>query len=433
MYISQFSNAPAFKMKKEDLNPVNRYVYDTCFQTPRVKTSEGIITDIRDIKSEKEFDITCNHLVQKIIPNDFNFGGCDKIKTWERQSGMGQWYYNIIQDGNKKSCSNAMRLMILMSLINNLDADEGNVPPQYNEKIYIDTINQIRKNLNKGKGESIDFETTYRTNLENPGSITEKSGKWQVNGNIHTYSVNGKKLFCLEIEDGEVSNIWNPNEYIQTTKNIPPRAAYIILAHSEYCHLPLGYNVEDFVDRKLEEIEEIRKFYPIPENASTQEILDAVGIKYKKDEKDGKLIIDHYGRFSQQWTFYDLGVEETELFKDIKGIEGDACFKGTDVTNLGSVEFIGGNASFEDSEVEDLGELKKIGGNAYFRHSKIKSLKNVESIIGRAFLQDSQVTDLGKLKYLGKGANIGNKNLKPSDFKDVECHGDIWVLPPWFD
>jgi len=152
-------------------------------------------------------------------------------------------------------------------------------------------------------------------------------------------------------------------------------------------------------------IETVRKQFPDDiKNATTKEILEQLGIKYKQDD-DGLFIISDYKSNKYGFNFSDLGIDENKLFKDIKRIEGDADFAHSSFTSLGSLQYIGGNAIFYDSQITDLGDLEYIGGRANFNHSKI--------------------TSPGKLKYIGKKLRLDATELKPSDFASVEVKGVI--------
>ena len=72
-------------------------------------------------------------------------------------------------------------------------------------------------------------------------------------------------------------------------------------------------------------------------------------------------------------------------------IGGFADFSGSNITSLGSLEYIGGKADFEGSNVTSLGSLKSIDGSAYFEGSKITSLGSLEHIGGKAYFDDSQI------------------------------------------
>ena len=68
---------------------------------------------------------------------------------------------------------------------------------------------------------------------------------------------------------------------------------------------------------------------------------------------------------------------------------GDANFKYTDLTNLGTLEVITGFAYFQgsqyDSQVKSLGNLTTIGGYADFRNSQVKSLGQLTTIGGSVY------------------------------------------------
>ena len=146
------------------------------------------------------------------------------------------------------------------------------------------------------------------------------------------------------------------------------------------------------------------------ENASTQEILENLGIKCKKDS-DGLLIISHYGYGNYEFRLSDLGIDETKLFKDIKIIEGNADFSDSQIKDLGNLESIGGNALF-NSQIKDLGDLRTIGGYAWFYNSQVKDLGNLQSIGGNADFSNSQVQSLGNLRTIGRFADFSNSQVR---------------------
>lgn len=150
-------------------------------------------------------------------------------------------------------------------------------------------------------------------------------------------------------------------------------------------------------------IETVKKQFPDDiKNATTKEVLEGLGIKYKQDD-DGLFIISDYKSNKYGFNFSDLGIDENKLFKDIKRIEGDADFANSSLTGLGSLQYIGGKVNFFHSQITDLGNLEYIGGDAIFYYLRI--------------------TSLGKLKYIGGKVHIQGANLKPSDFDSVEVKG----------
>ena len=153
---------------------------------------------------------------------------------------------------------------------------------------------------------------------------------------------------------------------------------------------------------------------------NTEKILNVVGIKTQKD-KDGLLIISEYKQPSGILKFADLGLDENELFKDIKEIQGNAYFRNSKVTNLGNLQSIGGDADFRASQITDLGDLQLIGGGAYFRNSQITDLGNLQSIGRNAYFNYSKVTDFCNLQSIGGHAYF--ENSKVTDLGNLQSIG----------
>lgn len=216
------------------------------------------------------------------------------------------------------------------------------------------------------------------------------------------------------------------------------------LKHIEGCIFrirPLNINKDDI--KKLDYLNKInlKEIRTHSKTYTPEEIFNAVGIKANRD-KDGYLTISEYKQpYGDYCTFSDLGIDENELFKDVKRIKGDArfklstltdlqnleridgnaCFSGSNITSLGKLEYINEDARFDNSEIEDIGSLKYIGGFAYFRGSLIKDLKNLEIIGGSAYFSNSPVEKLGKLKKINGHAFFSDTNI--TDLGNLEYIG----------
>ena len=129
----------------------------------------------------------------------------------------------------------------------------------------------------------------------------------------------------------------------------------------------------------------------------------AIGIECQKDE-EGCLIISEYRKPNAEFSFYDLGINENKLIKNVKEIKGKGDFSHSELTNLGNLQFIGGRASFEGSKITNLKNLQSIGGCAYFSNSQITDLGDLQTIGGMADFRYSEITDLGELKLRGEKA-----------------------------
>ena len=153
----------------------------------------------------------------------------------------------------------------------------------------------------------------------------------------------------------------------------------------------------------------------------TEKILNTCNIKTKKD-KDGKLIIAEYKQ-PNAGDFEVLGINEDRLFKDIKIIEGDADFLGSEITDLGILEKIGGNADFFFLGIKSLGNLKTICGNASFSTDDVLDLSNLEVIEGDALFWGEKIENLGKLHTIGGNVKIENTRFTQKDFENIKIKG----------
>jgi len=106
--------------------------------------------------------------------------------------------------------------------------------------------------------------------------------------------------------------------------------------------------------------------------------------------------------------FFNSGVKS---LGNLTTINGSADFQFSELKDLGKLTTINGNADFRNSQVEDLGKLTTIEGNAEFRDSKIKDLGNLTTIGGDADFRGSQVKDLGKLKTIKGFVSFDNQEL----------------------
>lgn len=82
-----------------------------------------------------------------------------------------------------------------------------------------------------------------------------------------------------------------------------------------------------------------------------------------------------------------MGINENDLFNDIKAIVGDLNLSAFRITKLRALQRIGGNADFRASDVKNLGKLKSIGGNARLFRCKLKE-KDFDNIIVENGVQD---------------------------------------------
>jgi len=485
----------SFQMRKNEFSGIDR------------KVIEDKRVDVGPFKEKTEFDAYCNGLIDEVKKeniDEINEETNEKRKTEtkiKRQDMLQEWFDYVLNEND--AYTPAAAYMILQGITKDLKPDNDKLPPALHRDVLAKTVDDIQKvtenEINTNNLKNISFLKEYKFNLqktlcsvdddkkdnnlngwiiipskkqdsENFDKNVEKlkllshsnwctkntrAGSYLANGECHIYMDNGKPRLCVRFVGDEILEIQGP----KNDSKIPIK--YSDIAEKHIQNYKLTDNAEiplEHLKATKEKIAKIKKALPKGiENSTTQEILEAVGVKCKKD-KDGLLIISHYCIPDADFTFADLGIKENKFFKDIKEIEGYASFS-KDITSLGNLEkiggiayignkkslgklqSIGGDAYFGDVEslgklqsiggdahfrnIKSLGELQSIGGDADFSYSQIKSLGKLKKIGGNADFNYSQITDLGELQRIGKDARIKYSLLKPADFINISVGGSI--------
>ena len=97
------------------------------------------------------------------------------------------------------------------------------------------------------------------------------------------------------------------------------------------------------------------------EGKTPEEILELMGVRtYTFD--DGSKMISGYHAPTSWCTYKTLGIDESELLKGVKRIQGNCDLTGSYLKNLAGVEEVTGKLTVPIfSHVEDLSSLKKVG------------------------------------------------------------------------
>ena len=433
----------SFKMKKSELGVVNRFVFENCFP-------EKQKPDIQQFKVIDEFYDACKNFLEKLLPVDFDFGGRQEETKVQRKAMLKDWVNYVTKENG--AYTPAMQLMILKSITKDLKPDEDTLPPTLNKGVLADTVTKVQEELNKDEKAQFNFDKEYRLNLQRGifrgvNTLDENLNGWIIipsqKHDEKNFSANVEKLkalshknwctksfnaepylsegdFHVYMENGQpklgVRFVGDEIQEIQGEKNnsrIPLKYGDITKEHIKKCKLT--YKAQNELEKLEDTKAEIERILPNIftkiKNGSTQEILEELGIKCKKDT-DGRLIISHYkAKYNDKYSYSDLGINENKLFKEIKAIEGDADFKYSQITSLGNLLTIGGHAIFEDSQITNLGNLLTIGGDAYFSFSQVTDLGKLQTIGGNADFENSQVTNFGNLQTIGGYANFYNSQI----------------------
>lgn len=401
------------------------------------------------IKTQEKFQELCKSLAASIASR--NFFGRQHETQIQRKAIIKDWHQYVIKEN--RAYTGAIGLMIMGGITAGLRPEEDTLPPILSKGVLADTVTDIQNKLNKDEKVQLNFDKEYRLNLQKSMMAEEKvldeslngwiiipskehdrkhfkknveklkvlshpnwctksfnAKPYLADGDFHIYMESGKpklgvKFFDYEVDEiqGELNNSRIPVKYGDIAKEHVKNYDLSEFAKSEIKFL-------EIVKTETEEFKS--KFKNGIENASAQEILEALGITCTKDS-DGLLIISHYGKFKgKSCTLNDIGVDEIKLFKEIKSIKGDAHFNGSQLINLGDLESIGGSVEFGGSLIQNLGNLKSVGGYASFSNSQIQDLGNLESIGAEGYFNDSQVQNLGKLKSIGGSANFRYSKIK---------------------
>lgn len=479
-------------MKKKEFKGTDLAVVEM-FKAPIEKFNSN--QDLQNWAKDKAFEIA-----------NKDYTGRQEETNIQRKAMLKEWFDYVLYEND--GYSNTISLLILNAITKDLKPNNDEIPPVLNKGILADCIDEIDTCINKNPKYQFDLNKMYQNKLQtfyledeeiNTG---EFDTKWIVipskehdienfDANVDKLKVLSHKNWCTKsfkakpylekgdfhvyIEKGKpkvgVRFVDDKIEEIQGEKNngkIPIKYLDEIETHIKNNSLTPGKKTN-------KQIALAEKTKPIITKIKT-DLKDAIEqndaktiFKYfrisVKEDKDGYLIISKYKQPSKDYTFDDLGINENELFKNVKSIlkeanfndskltelknlqtiGKDAYFTNSKITKLGCLESIGGNAFFVKSKVTDLGNLKTIGGDADFSNSQITDLKNLQTIKKDAFFVNSQITNLGKLKYIGNdvyfeksqienlnmlqfiGGNvhISNSNLCEKDFKDVKVKGKI--------
>ena len=434
-------NNISFQMKKSEFDGIDR------------KVVEDAKAPVEKFNVKTDFYSYCSDLNNKIKGTDFE--GRRKETQVQRQSMLQEWFDYVLKENDAYTPS--ISYMILNGITKDLKPNEDTLPPVLNKGVLAQTVEDAQNKVIKDKNLQFNFSKMYKINLQKKFLSKEEDTNSNLNGWIiipskrqdsKNFNENVEKLkmlshdswctksfnaepylkkgeFHVYMENGKpklgVRFIGNKIQEIQGPKNdskIPLTYSDVATEHIK------KYKLTDNASREInilkntkEEIAEyIRNNFPNGiENATTQELLETIGIKCKKDT-DGLLVISHYyGKLGEDFTLGDIGVNENKLFKEIKEIKADADFSDSHVTSLGRLQSIGGDADFRTSQVVSLGNLQTIGGDADFNNSQVTSLGNLKTICGYVDFEGSKVTSLGDLQTIGENVYFNNSQVKSLD------------------
>jgi len=464
-----FGILPNFKLDTKTVSFKGAVLKKSDFKGSDLAVIERYKPNIQQFKSKEDLQIFAENKIKEIFinPNNFqdgkplnefqgddlkDFGGRQEETRIQRKAMLKEWFDYVIKEND--AYSNTQRLIVLNAITKDLKSSNDAIPPVLNKGVLADTITELEEKLNANPKENFDFNKMYQNNLrktymqdfstgetmtgwviipskkndpENFEKNVEKlktlshnswctksynAEPYLTDGDFHVYLENGQPKLGVRFNGQKVHEI-------QGEKNngrIPIKYLEIFKEHQSKLNIELGVMAKKEVQQaekaktKLDKIQnELNIDFDFKTSDDVAKFLSHFNIQSQKTP-DNKLIISDYDCIKSN--FDDLGIDENKLFEHVIQIEGNADFRYTNLTDLGSLEIIGGCANFSFSGVPNLGKLKEIGKHACFTDSKITSLGNLEYIGGNANLEDSQIESLGKLKLIGGNLKLGYASLK---------------------
>ncbi|MBS5803336.1 MAG: hypothetical protein KIC80_10080 [Brachyspira sp.] len=369
-----------------------------------------------------------------------DYGGRQEETTIQRNAMLKEWFDYVTEEND--AYSKSLQLIVLSAITKDLEPDNDTIPPVLNKGVLADCAEELKTKLTENPKLNFDFNKMYRNKLQayyladtntgesetewviipsyyhDPENFEHNVGKLKTlshknwctksfnaepylhEGDFHIYLENGQPKLGVRFVDDEIAEI-------QGEKNngkISPKYLDTAEEHISSNNLKLSLNVQSKIIKARilkEKIENVPyELGDAIKNNDVEKILKYFGINIESKDEKGYLTISYYMQPYEDYTYADLGIDETKLFKKVKYISGCADFSNSQITSLDKLETIGGSANFSNSKITDLGKLTTIGGFAYFNYS--------------------QVTNLCNLTTIGSDVFIAGSLLKPEDFVHIK-------------
>lgn len=402
---------------------------------------------------------TENRLEQAFQLEQYNT--CHDEENEQRKIILEEWKKHLIENTLGRDFSkqedNAFKLIIFSAITKKLKNNNRELPPLLHKKVFSNTVESIKNELSKDKKYRFNFVKQYDSNLKHYAlkmieqKITRKSGdiiwvkipsfnndpenfeenvlnlrilshnnwctkaqraeEYLKKGDFHICLHNEKPRVAIRFEDNNLMEI----QGVRNNKQVP--ILYVNETSNYIEDNKFRFEHGNFAKNRLTEAKNAKIRFDIArkelethiENKDYAEVLGYFGIKSKKE--DGMLIISFFKSPSLHFTYEDLGIDEDEMFKHIKKIEGRADFENSLLKNTGALQFIEGSAFFQNTQVERLENLVEIGGSAYFTKSRVTDLGKLKKIGHKADFEKSIMSSLGSLEEIGKDALLSKSKI----------------------
>ncbi len=359
----------------------------------------------------ERFKAWAKEKVEKIIdfennPNYIATGDYASYNT-ARKEGIANWYNYLTKESNYKD-DVFVHLLVMDGITKEMRPNNAVTPPAITHESFEATYNALLE-----QNSSVSFSKIYaqqtKQNAINKYTTQEVSldgveGRWVTiprsqkgepnydehiamvqalsegsswclrfenahgylqGGNLHFFvDKNGNSQVAINETDGTITQIQKrynqdstvPIPYAQVIANWAKDNNY--KGHENQIQTAL--NAKPEFDNLKKQIAELQK------NKDSLGIFKLMNIKVKNAE-DGTYIISYYkAKYNNQYTLFDLGVDENELMKNVSEISSSLDLEGSSLTSLPKLRKIKGKINLGDNKLNDFRSLESINGKKVY-------------------------------------------------------------------
>lgn len=137
-------------------------------------------------------------------------------------------------------------------------------------------------------------------------------------------------------------------------------------------------------------------------------------------DSDNKIILNGYD--AKQEDLKEFGIDENELFKHVKAIEGGASFIDSNIVSFPELEYVNGEVYFVDcNKLNSLPALEKVSGEVYIKNSSIQEIPKLKHIGGDLTIHNCpKLAVIPNLEEIKGSAYLDESDIKFPNLKAVE-------------
>jgi len=348
---------------------------------------------LEKFKVQDDFDNHARNSLKGLFK--INFPGYNGTTIVHRNVILKEWQDCLTEKGSIYEKKPSLSLIIYSFAVSSLRLNNTHLPPVLSKEALLKTVKDIETSFDLNPKHRFNFDKIYTKNLNEHYLNTIKGDGWikipsyyndkkNFDSNVNKLRILSHKGWCTTQE--RAIEYLNSGDLYIYFKDKKPRVG--IRANADKIQeiggeknnrrLPLEYldEVVDFAkknnfndEKMLLDKAQIAKntaaekkllFKEDIKNKDYQKILEHFGIK-TETLKDGTLKLSHFKEAGLHYTFGDIGIDEDDMFKHISIIDGNADFRNSEVTDIGSLHTISGTANLYLSKIRKYDNLTHVG------------------------------------------------------------------------